>query len=236
MNLTEIYIDIFFESFFKELQEELILEEEDVNTESASVLQGLLKQGNKLIFDRFGINPSEKKYFIGGSAALYLFPALRTQLGATTKIGDLDVVIPGEDDWKILLANKNAGKFKVENEKLFTSNYNAGIYRPEEASDDQIEAFKEWKPALAKGGDYQNTEVRPTSKILQKAFFKDGYWFMSLRDIIEYKLKLGRKKETEIADIIAKYKAGEFGSKPDFLRNLLNTYKSDDPGVKGLPE
>jgi hypothetical protein len=235
MNLIEIYIDIFFESFFKELQEELTLEEDNINAESSSVLQKLLKQGNKLIFDRFGINPSEKKYFIGGSAALYLYPDLRTQLGAVTKIGDLDIVIPGEENWDTLSANKTAGKFKVTDEKLFESNLEKGIYRPEEVKQNEIEAFKEWRPDLASGGDFQNVDVRSTATILQRAIFKDGYWYMSLRDIIDYKLKLGRKKEEEIADIIAKYKAGAFGNKADFLRNLLQQYKSDDPGVEGLP-
>jgi hypothetical protein len=250
MNLTKIYIDIFFDSFFKELQEEEFALEEDVNIESSTVLQGLLEQGNELIFDRFGIKPSEKKYFIGGSAALYLYPSLRTQLGAVSTIGDLDVVIPGEENWKILLANKTApnvelgekekaeGKFKVTDEALFESNYNAGIYRPEEVKKKEIEAFKEWRPDLApkdKGDIVQNVDVRSTATILQKAIFKDGYWYMSLRDIIDYKLKLGRKKEKDIADIIAKYKAGEFGDKKDFLKKLLQQYRSDDPGVKGLP-
>jgi len=50
MNLTEIYINVFFENFFKELQEEYLL-----NEESDPALQGLLTKANKLVFEKFGI-------------------------------------------------------------------------------------------------------------------------------------------------------------------------------------
>jgi hypothetical protein len=89
MNLTEIYINVFFENFFKELQEEYPL-----NEEANPALQGLLKKADELVFKKFGINPSDKVYFIAGSAALYLFPILRDKLDLRSTVGDLDIVIP----------------------------------------------------------------------------------------------------------------------------------------------
>ena len=163
MNLTEIHINIFLENFFQELQEEISLNEEvDPN------LQELLDIADEIVFKKFGINPQDKVYFIAGSAALYLYPELRTQFDLRGTIGDLDIVIPDPKYWE------NAG---LEGQT---------IYRPEE--DKRIEVFTKWDPAKA-GGEYANVDVRSTSTILSNAVQTNGYWFMPLRDILDYKIK-----------------------------------------------
>ena len=202
MNLTEIYINVFFENFFKELQEEYPL-----NEEANPALQELLKKADELVFKKFGINPSDKVYFIAGSAALYLFPILRDKLDLRSTVGDLDIVIPDPKYWK------QAG---LEGQT---------VYRPEE--DKRIEAFTGWEPSKA-GGDYANVSVRSTSAILNDAFQSQGYWFMSLIDIFDYKMKLGRPKEKDILDKIKAYQEGTIADKIGLLRQLLSYYKKED--------
>jgi len=205
MNLTEIYINVFLENFFKELQEEYLL-----NEETNPALQELLDKANRLIFKKFGVNPSDKVYFIAGSAALYLFPILRDKLELRSTVGDLDIIIPEAKYWK------QAG---LEGQT---------VYRPKE--DKRIEAFTEWDPAKA-GGDYENVSVRSTSAILNDAFQSQGYWFMSLIDIFDYKIKLGRPKEKDIINKIKAYQDGTITDKIGLLRQLLSYYKKED--IKG---
>jgi hypothetical protein len=202
MNLTEIYINVFFENFFKELQEEYLL-----NEESNPALQELLTNANELVFKKFGVDPNDKVYFIAGSAALYLFPVLRDKLNLRSTVGDLDIVIPDPKYWK------QAG---LEGQT---------IYRPKE--DKRIEAFTEWDPAKA-GGDYKNVSVRSTSDILKDSFQSQGYWFMSLIDVFDYKMKLGRPKEKDILDKIKSYQEGTIADKIGLLRQLLSFYKKED--------
>ena len=202
MNLTEIYINLFFENFFKELQEEYPL-----NEETNSTLQNLLKKADELVFQKFGINPNDKVYFIAGSAALYLFPVLRDKLDLRSTVSDLDIIIPDSKYWK------QAG---LEGQT---------IYRPK--GDNQIEAFTEWDPSKA-GGEYTNVSVRSTSNILKDAFQSQGYWFMSLADIFDYKMKLGRPKEKDILDKIKSYQEGSISDKISLLKKLLSYYKKED--------
>ena len=205
MNLTEIYINVFFENFFKELQEEYPL-----NEESDPALQELLKKADKLVFEKFGIDPNDKVYFIAGSAALYLFPTLRDKLDLRSTVGDLDIVIPDPKYWK------QAG---LEGQT---------VYRPKE--DKRIEAFTEWDPAKA-GGDYAHVTVRSTSDILKDSFQSQGYWFMSLIDVFEYKMKLGRPKEKDILDLIKSFQEGNIADKLSLVRKLLSFYKKEETGL-----
>lgn len=202
MNLTEIYINIFLENFFQGLQEEISLNEEvDPN------LQKLLDIADEIVFKKFGINPQDKVYFIAGSAALYLYPELREKFDLRGTIGDLDIIIPDPKYWK------NAG---LEGQT---------IYRPKE--DSRIEVFTKWDPAKA-GGEYANVNVRSTSTILSNAVQTNGYWFMPLRDILDYKLKLDRVKEKDVVNLIKSYQGGSQAEKIKFLRDLLKYYKKED--------
>jgi hypothetical protein len=125
MRLFEIYSkDIALKEFWSILEKDLVINEAD------SGLGGLIQQANELIFNKFGINPSDRVYYIAGSARLYLYPTLREAFNLTSEIGDLDIVIPDKQHWI------NAG---------LEDQWNAGgIYRPE--GNNEIEAFNTWDP------------------------------------------------------------------------------------------
>jgi hypothetical protein len=201
MRLTEIYLkEVFLKEFWNEFEKDFQLDEA-VSSDLASLLQ----EANTLIFDKFNIKPSEKKYFIAGSARLYLYPELRDAFGLSGGIGDLDVVIPNEVLWV------NAGLDK----ELKTG----GIYRP--TSDGSIEAFTVWDPSKA-GGAYADVQVRPTNEILQSATPVGGYYYMSFMDVMDYKTSLNRDKEKEVVELITQYRKGSFKDKREFLRQILN--------------
>ena len=201
----EIKIKESWEKLQNALDEMLILEEGN------SKLDDLIGEANKVIFPYFNVKPSDKTYFISGSAMLYVYPGLVDYLNKITdefdmqaeKIpsepGDLDVVIPSKDNWSYL-EDKVKGKVNSNN---FNSNFKNGIFRPNELglSDMDIEAFYEWAPHKA-GGVYADAEVDDTKTILGRAKLINGYYFMSLYDVIAYKYQLGRDKEIRISKLI----------------------------------
>ena len=114
-----------------------------------------------LIFDKFNIKKDDKKYFISGSARLYLSEEISELFNLTKPVGDLDVVIPDKELWI------NAG---LEKE------YNEGVFKP--TKDGSMEVFNVWDPS--KSGDelYATTKVRSPSEIMNDLTFHDGYWYM----------------------------------------------------------
>ena len=201
MRLTEIYLkEVFLKEFWNEFEKDFQLDEA-VSSDLASLLQ----EANTLIFNKFNIKPSEKKYFIAGSARLYLYPELRDAFRLSGGIGDLDIVIPDENLWV------NAGLDKELKA--------GGIYRP--TSDSSIEAFTVWDPSKA-GGQYADVQVRPTNEILQSATLVGGYYYMSFMDVMDYKTSLNRDKEKEVVELITQYRKGSFKDKREFLRQILN--------------
>ena len=206
MRLTEIYLkEISLKELFTELEKEFQLDE---NIDPG--LSDLLQEADELVFKKFNINPSEKKYFIAGSARLYLYSELREAFNLPGNIGDLDLVIPDKKLWV------DAGLTK-ELEA-------GGIYRP--TADGSVEAFTVWDPSKA-GGEYADVKVRSTNEILQGATLVNGYYFMSFLDVVDYKTSLNRDKEKEVVDLILKYKKGSFKDKREFLRQILNTIGED---------
>jgi hypothetical protein len=200
MRLSEIYINEFFlKEFWKNVSEDL------VNEVDTSGLNTLLSRADELIFKKFGIVPNNKSYFIAGSARLYLYPKLRDAFGLSGTIGDLDIVIPDEQLWI------NAG--------LQEELKNGGIYRP--TSDGSIEAFTIWDPSKA-GGSYADVRVRSTNEILDSAELIDGYYYMSISDVADYKTKLSRDKEQEVVNLINQYKESNTESRQTFLRQIVN--------------
>jgi hypothetical protein len=206
MRLTEIYLkEVFLKEFWNEFEQDLQLNE-DIDPGLASLLQ----EANTLIFEKFNIEPSEKKYFIAGSARLYLYPELIDAFNLPGGIGDLDIVIPDKNLWI------NAGL-----EKELKA---GGIYRP--TSDGSIEAFTVWDPSKA-GGAYANVQVRPTNEILQNSTQVGGYYYMSFMDVMDYKTSLNRDKEKEVVNLIMKYRKGSFKDKREFLRQILDAIGED---------
>lgn len=197
MKLSEAYNQALISEFWRTLEEELLIDE------GASGLENLIQQANEIIFKKFGINPSERKYCIVGSARLYLYPTLREAFGLEGTIGDLDIVIPGKEDWI------NAG---------LEENWNkGGIYRPTE--DGSIEAFNVWDPSRA-GGQYADVQVRSTQEVIKDATLINGYYFMSFYDIIDYKTAMGREKEQEIVNLIKKYQESGLDNRKGLLRRM----------------
>jgi len=226
MNLEEIYLrEIYLRKFCEDLDESLNLTEEINNP----ALLDLLQQAEKTIFTRFGINSSEpKKYFIAGSARLHLYPQLATILNDT--IGDLDIVIPGEEEWDYLKNYLKTEKLPY-NEKL-VDNY---IYRPEDAT--KIEAFKEWDPKKIDPIKYKDAEFTPTSTLLKTSSRKPvgGYYFMPLFEIVDYKMKLGRTKEEGVTNLLAKYINTQSGDeKQDIQTQILKIFAGDETAAKSF--
>ncbi len=201
MKINEVYVkEILIPQFWNGIEEE-----SELNPNNAG-LNALLQQANEIIFAKFKINPNEKnKYFISGSARLYLYPKLLEAFGIDTAIGDLDIVIPNKADWI------NAG---LENE------WNqGGIYRP--TSDGSIEAFNIWDPSKA-GGAYASVQVRSTNDIIRDSTLINGYYFMSLMDVMDYKTALNREKEAEVVSLINQYQSSNSNEKMLFLRKIAN--------------
>jgi hypothetical protein len=203
MKLFDIYIkDILLESVF-ELLENDISDDDEMD----SSLKNLLNNANSLVFDEFGINPSDRKYFVAGSARLYLSKELRDTFNLTSSLGDLDIVIPDKKMWNNLTSKKTKElsklttyrkKLKTQNKDLDTAinnltniieNLKKGIYRP--TNDNSIEAFQVWLPGIV-DKKYEGMSVRESNEILSDSRFKQGYYFMPIRDVVEYKYKLNR--------------------------------------------
>jgi hypothetical protein len=215
MRLSEIYIrEFFLKEFWGNVSEDLL------NEVDTSGVDSLLRKADEFIFKKFRILPNNKSYFIAGSARLYLYPKLRDAFGLTGEIGDLDLVIPNEEIWV------KAGL----DEEL----QNGGIYRP--LQDGSVEAFTIWAPSKA-GGSYADVSVRPTSEILADADLINGYYYMSMADVADYKTKLSRDKEQEVVNLINYYKESNTEDKYGFLRLIikaigLNNTKEFLGGIK----
>lgn len=204
MKLSEIFLkEVILKEFWQELEEDFSGYDEN--------LKRLLSQSQSLIFDKFQINPRDKQYFIGGSARLFLFPKLKEAFNLTGDIGDLDIIIPNKQLWY------NAGL-----EREWNAN---GIYRP--TSDGSIEVFNIWDPSKA-GGAYANVQVRSTNEIMNSSSFINGYWFMSLTDVMDYKTSLNRDKEKEVVELIDKYRVSNEIDKQTFLRKMISVIGLDN--------
>ncbi len=205
MRLSEIYIkEIVLNEFWKQLDEEMVAGYD-------RGLNKLLDTAQTIIFDKFKIDPKDKQYFIAGSARLFIYPKLKDAFGLTGNIGDLDIVIPNKELWI------NAGL-----EEQWNAN---GIYRP--TSDGSIEAFNIWDPSKA-GGAYADVSVRSTNEVLNDCSFINGYWFMSLMDVMDYKTSLNRDKEKQVVELINAYRDSNNVDKQTFLRRIVKLIGLED--------
>jgi len=206
MRLSEIYIrEFFLKEFWGNISEDLL------NEVDTSGIEPLLVKADELIFKKFGIVPNNKSYFIAGSARLYIYPKLRDAFELSGDIGDLDIVIPNEEFWV------NAG--------LTEELKNGGIYRP--TQDGSIEAFTIWDPSKA-GGSYASVKVRPTNEILADADLINGYYYMNMADVADYKTKLSRDKEQEVVNLINSYKESNNEDKYSFLKLIVKAIGLDN--------
>lgn len=213
MKLTEILLDeviLNISEIFGKIEESYQIDEEITNPR----LKALLDKANKEIFPLFGITKEDTdKYVVVGSAFLYLFPEIIKKFNLK-EIGDLDIIIPGKDQWKYL--KDNYDKDKWEKHK---ANWEEGIYRPNpNDKNPEIEVFDKWMPQKAKGDDLTKFKVSSSDEIMRNSVERDGYNFMGLRDILSYKIELSRpEKEGEL--VKAYYNSR---SEDEFIRKLLN--------------
>lgn len=233
MRLTEIYNNLMIEKAWKKLDE--ILSGSDLLQEAdPTKLNLLLKNARVLIFDAFGIDPSERKYFIAGSARLFKNPMLLKVLNEldsktwSMDIGDLDVIVPNEGDWQNLYKNyttpdsefiKKIGKVigesnvpkVVEKFKAQWQQFGGKIYRPGLGKNglglikEDMEVFTYWDPKLAKDPGAKDFDIRSDSQILKDAVNLSGFYFMSIYDVMDYKTKLSREKEVELVKFIQQF-------------------------------
>jgi hypothetical protein len=234
MKLFEVYEDMVSKKYWSQFDEYLI-NNTSLNEVDSVNLNQLLSEANLLIFEAFGINPSEGgKYFIGGSARLFKSPMLLKVLNELDKsfeltIGDLDVLVPGRTEWDTLYKNytnpdseylKKLGKkigeknipIVMERFKKQWEQYGGKIYRPGGTKDglklskNDIEVFDEWKPNLV--SDAKDFSVRSTEEILKDSVNIGGYYYMSIYDVFDYKSKLNREKEKKILEKLKKFLDG----------------------------
>ena len=200
MRLSEIYIkEVMLKEFWKGVQEDL-----ELNEGGDAGVTSLLAKSNSIIFDKFQVDPKDKVYSIVGSARLYLYPTLREAFGLTGTIGDLDMVFPRKEDWV------NAG---------LEENWNKdGLYRP--TDDGSIEAFNVWDPSRA-GGAYADVKVRPTNTVIADSTLINGYYFMSLEDIMDYKTSLNRDKEKDVVELIQQYAKSGVDNRREFIIRIV---------------
>lgn len=255
MKLFEIYEDVVSKKYWSGFDQYLI-NTNNLNEVDATNLNELLREANLLVFEAFGIKPSEPgKYFIGGSARLFKSPMLLKVLNELDKnfplvIGDLDVLVPGEKDWEKLYDNytnpnseflnkisKRVGEENIESVvqrfKKQWERYGGKIYRPGSTKDGlklskhDIEVFDVWDPTRVKGA--VDFDVRSTEEILRDAVKIGGYYYMGIYDIFDYKSKLNREKEKEILKKLRKFLDGTQTPQEAelLLKDVYNILKED---------
>lgn len=193
--LTETYVRLALDEFWNQVEVDY-MSEENIDPQ----LSKLLKVADKLVFEKFGIKKSDKVYFICGSARLYLYPKLREAFGLKSTIGDLDMVIPDRQLWE------RAG-------------IDDTVYRP--SKEYNIEAFDTWDPSRA-GGDYADVSVRSDEEILKDSSTVAGYYFMSLKDVMDYKMKMARDKELDVVNLFKEYLESPVKDRVGFLKKMAD--------------
>lgn len=230
MKLFEVYESIVSEKVWTKFDNYLANETSLTEIDAVNINE-LLGEANFLIFEAFGINPSQAgKYFIGGSARLFKNPMLLKVLNKKFEnfplsVGDLDIVVPNRQDWETLYKNytdkdsefmkKIAQKVGEENIPTiigkFKKQWNESggrVYRPGKGglglTDLDMEAFTEWRPDLARDAA-EGVRARPTKQILKDAVKIGGRYYMGIYDVFDYKTKLGREKELPIVKLLEKF-------------------------------
>ena len=255
MRLSEVYNDLMVEKAWKKLDE--ILSNADILQEAdPTKLNDLLNKSRVLIFDAFNIKPSERKYFIAGSARLFKNPMLLKALNEiddrtwSMDIGDLDIVIPNESDWQNLYKNyttdsefiKKIGKAigeenvpkVVERFKKQWQDFGGKVYRPGLGKNglglikEDMEAFTTWDPKRAKAQGTKDFTVRDGGTILKDAVNLNGFYFMSIYDVMDYKSKLNRDKEFMLVKFINQFiSQGETPQAKEMLfKNIYTLFKA----------
>lgn len=189
-------------------------------------LKSYLDEAQEIIFEPMGINPADKgKYFVAGSARLYLYPDLAAIMNLKGNPGDLDIVVTDPNAWSVLESNIDQIDPSLRDDVA-----DKRIFRPT-APDNTLEAFDEWKPGLAvkDKSEVEDTSVRSSEQIQKDAKLVEGYYYMSMYDILDYKLKLGRDKEKPLAEYLVQYhNESNTVKKQEIANKILNVF-ADEP-------
>lgn len=208
MKLTEVYDRLKIDEFWKQVEVSYMSGEVNMPPKLAN----LLSDSNTLVFEKFGIKPGDKVYFIAGSARLHLEPKLKETFTLKGDIGDLDMVIPDKRIWERAI---EAGTLPKED--VIFDESKGYTYRPK--ANKVIEVFSVWNPAYG-GEEYADTQVRTSKEIVNDSVEKGGYYFMSIGDVIDYKLKMNREKEKAVVNLINKFRQA-----PDTDENMKQFFR-----------
>jgi hypothetical protein len=208
VKLREVLLkEVLMKEFCNEWEESL----EEAVTDSR--LAKLLDKAEDTVFKPFGIKPSEPKYFIAGSARLYLYPQLQ-ELIRLKPIGDLDMVVPNNVHWDDFKKHTTTFPNKWVDEDEIK------LRRLTPTEEEDIEVFDKWLPKYDEEAA-RDFEVRPTEQIMKDAKQINGYYYMSLYDIMDYKLNLKRDKEKALVGILMKYKNASSMIEKDQIRTAV---------------
>jgi hypothetical protein len=203
----------------KEFSDDLEKSISEASVSPSSRLKMLLRKADSTVFKPFGIKPSQQKYFIAGSARIYLYPELVKSLNLKP-IGDLDIVVPDNTYWNHVekyiqqYPNDAVGPKEIEMKR----------YSP--TPEEDIDVFDAWLPKYDEEST-GNFEVRNTDIILKNARNLGGYYYMSFYDIIDYKFALKREKEKPIIDLLIKYKNASDSEKETIKKQVMSIVGND---------
>ena len=66
--------------------------------------------------------------------------------------------------------------------------------------------------------------VRESNVILSDSRFKQGYYFMPIRDVVEYKFKLNRDKEQDVVKLVNQYRQSSPQEKRVIVKKIISLF------------
>ena len=230
MKVSSLLTEVLLKKFCESLEEEL-----NESEAPSSELTTLLSEAKIKVFDKYKIDPKTQTYFLAGSARLHLYPKLQEVMNVGP-IGDLDIVIPKLPEiTKKLAQTPTDTNTKTDNPSgadTKTNNSSKPIEPVEPgtkiAVTDKIEIFDKWDPAKAKPEGAKDFSIRSTSDILKDAKFVNGYYYMSLFDVMDYKLNLNRDKEKNLTIELSNYlNTQDINEKINIKQKILQIFAGD---------
>jgi hypothetical protein len=220
MKVSSLLTEVLLKKFCESLEEEL-----NESETPSSGLTTLLNEAKIKVFDKYKIDPKTQTYFLAGSARIHLYPKLQEVMNVGP-IGDLDIVIPTLPAiTQKLVTTPTDTDTKTNDSSKPIEPVEPGI---KIAVTDKIEIFDKWDPAKAKPEGAKDFSVRSTSDILKDAKFVEGYWYMSLFDVMDYKLNLNRDKEKNLTIELSNYlNAQDINEKINIKQKILQIFAND---------
>jgi hypothetical protein len=220
MKVSSLLTEVLLKKFCESLEEEL-----NESEAPSSGLTTLLNEAKIKVFDKYKIDPKTQTYFLAGSARIHLYPKLQEVMNVGP-IGDLDIVIPSLPTITKELAKTSTTTDTTTNK----TSEPIKIIKPGEkvAITNEIEIFDKWDPTKAKPKGAKDFSVRSTNDILKDAKLVNGYYYMSLFDVMDYKLNLNRDKEKNLTIELSNYlNAQDINEKINIKQKILQIFAND---------